>query len=341
MTGGERTLVLVAGSGRSGTSLIAGILQRLGLHVPQPEVPADATNPRGFAESRWVVDFHTALLLRARVQTSDARPAAWALTAEVALDEAVRRELRAWLTAQYAQADHLVVKDPRLTWFLPLWRRCAEDVGSAARYISMVRHPASVVASKERWYGGWQGEVGRAAGWVNQTLFTERATRASPRVFLRYDDLLEDWTRATARVGEVLDLAAVRDAPVAALRRAHEFVDPSLRRSQPDWGEMRSPRRCARWPIRPSSSPRASRATTPRSTRPRSPDSLTSCAGGTSRSTRKPRRSRAHRSPGGASLVGLPDPPGPSPCAWSGECRRATGTFCRCPGGCASRGFSA
>src|SRR5207247_7594273 len=46
----RRSLVLVAGSGRSGTSLFSGILQRLGFYVPQPEVRADDTNPRGFAE---------------------------------------------------------------------------------------------------------------------------------------------------------------------------------------------------------------------------------------------------------------------------------------------------
>ena len=68
----ERSLVLVAGSGRSGTSLFSGILQRLGYHVPQPEVPADATNPRGFAESQWVVDFHTRLLASAIDPTQQA-----------------------------------------------------------------------------------------------------------------------------------------------------------------------------------------------------------------------------------------------------------------------------
>ena len=35
-------LVLVSGSGRSGTSSLAGTLKRLGLHVPQPEVEAGA-----------------------------------------------------------------------------------------------------------------------------------------------------------------------------------------------------------------------------------------------------------------------------------------------------------
>ena len=237
----ERSLVLVAGSGRSGTSLFSGILKRLGYHVPQPEVPADATNPRGFAESQWVVDFHTKLLARARVQVSDARPAAWARTAQVALDDEVRGELRAFLAEQFRDHPALIVKDPRLSWFLPLWRACAVEAGAAPRFVTMLRHPAAVIDSKQRWYGGWQGEVGRAAGWVNQTLFTERATREAPRAFVRYDDLLEDWTVALARASAALDLAIVRDAPAAALRDVHGFVDRRLSRSSADWDGIKVP----------------------------------------------------------------------------------------------------
>jgi hypothetical protein len=240
-TDAARSLVVVAGSGRSGTSLFSGILQRLGYHVPQPEVPADETNPRGFAESQWVVDFHTRLLRAARVQVSDARPAAWALTAEVGLHDGVRRELRDWLELQFRGAPHLIVKDPRLSWFLPLWRGCAEDLGVAPRFVTMLRHPAAVIDSKQRWYGEWQGDVARAAGWVQQTLFTERATRDSPRVFVRYDDLLDDWTRTVAAVGEALHLAPVRDAPAQAMREVHAFVDRKLARSRPDWGDLKLP----------------------------------------------------------------------------------------------------
>ena len=238
-----RTLVLVAGSGRSGTSLCGGILQRLGFHVPQPEVPADATNPRGFAESQWVVDFHTRLLRRARVQTSDARPAAWGLTAELCLDDEVRAELRSWLTGQFAVADDLLVKDPRLSWFLALWRQCADDLGASVGFVTMLRHPGAVVDSKQRWYGGRQGEIGRAAGWVNQQLFTERATRGAARAFVRYEDLLGDWTKAIGGVGEALDLRVVRDAPAAAVRDIHGFVDRGLSRSRPGWGDVRIPAR--------------------------------------------------------------------------------------------------
>jgi hypothetical protein len=237
----RRTLLLVAGSGRSGTSLFTGILSRLGFHVPQPEVVADSTNPRGFSESKWVVDFHTKLLNRAGVQVADARPSAWALTANVALDEAVKQELRGWLEEEFRQSDDVVIKDPRLSWFLPLWRTCGEEVGAAVRFATVLRHPAAVVESKQRSYGNWQGEIDRTAGWVNQSLFTERATRDHPRSVVRYQDLLDDWTHTVGRVGEELNLAAVRDAPAQAIVQVHEFVDRSLSRSQATWEDFEIP----------------------------------------------------------------------------------------------------
>ncbi len=236
-----RSLLVVTGSGRSGTSLVAGLLKRLGCRVPEPEVPADESNPRGFAESQWVVDLHTRLLRAAGVQVSDARPSAWAQTAKVGMDPRVQAEVRAFLQRQFAAADDVVIKDPRLSWFLPVWRRAAQDVGATPRVITMLRHPAAVVTSKQRYYGGRQGEACRAAGWVNQILFTERATRDAPRVFLRYERLLEDWTATLAHAGEILDLGVVRDAPAPAIRRAHEFIDVSLDRSRPAWGDLRVP----------------------------------------------------------------------------------------------------
>jgi hypothetical protein len=230
-----KSLVLVAGSGRSGTSLFAGLLQRLGLHVPQPEVEPDISNPRGFAESQWIVDFHERLLTSAVVQTADARPAAWASTASVAARERNLLGLRAFLEEQFAVAEHLVIKDPRLAWFLPLWRRCAEDLGVTPSVVTMLRHPAAVVDSKSRYYGVGNVVVGRTAGWVNGMAFTERATRDMRRVFVRYDDLLTDWPVVVARVGEKLSLDPVNAAGAPALRRANELVDPSLRRSAATW----------------------------------------------------------------------------------------------------------
>ena len=59
---GPRQILLVAGSGRSGTSLFTGLTGELGFHIPKPEVKANKSNPRGFGEPRWAVDFHNELL---------------------------------------------------------------------------------------------------------------------------------------------------------------------------------------------------------------------------------------------------------------------------------------
>ena len=45
---GGRQMLVVAGSGRSGTSLFTGLTGRLGVHIPKPEVSANRSNPRGF-----------------------------------------------------------------------------------------------------------------------------------------------------------------------------------------------------------------------------------------------------------------------------------------------------
>lgn len=235
----QRSLLLVVGSGRSGTSTFSGVMQRLGYHVPQPEVTPDSSNPRGFAESKWVVDFHHRLLKAARVTPADARPDAWAAAA-AASDDAAATELTAFLRKQFAHADHVLVKDPRLIWFLPLWRRVAADLDVTPRYVTMLRHPAAVVASASRHYGGWQGEVSRAAGWVNVTLYAERSSRDGLRAFVRYEDLLEDWPKAVARVSDALALSVVSTAPSGAIREADTFIDRSLSRPA-SWSDLALP----------------------------------------------------------------------------------------------------
>ena len=95
-------LLLVAGSGRSGTSLFASVVSNLGFHVPRPWVKADDSNPRGFGEPQWVVDKHVKLLRQANVHASDARPTAWADAAKLCLDEQVSTEVRLWLQEQFS-----------------------------------------------------------------------------------------------------------------------------------------------------------------------------------------------------------------------------------------------
>jgi hypothetical protein len=239
-----KQLVLVVGVGRSGTSLLTGVLGQLGFHVPQPEVTADDTNPRGFSEPRWAVDFHTRLLQSRRVTVNDSRPAAWESTGATATDAEVRRELRDWLTGQMSEADAVVVKDPRTGWFLPLWTGVSAELDVEARYVTMLRHPAEILASATKSYGTWQSPASRAAAWINITLETERATRGSRRAFVRYEDLMADWPREIDRVAGLLELDQLGSG---GLRERYpsvdDFVDPTLHRNRVPWDELEVPAR--------------------------------------------------------------------------------------------------
>jgi len=238
---------------------MAGALQALGMHVPQPEVRADETNPKGFAESKWVVDLHHELLQRCHVQVSDARPSAWYETGKASASGITRARLTDWLGPQFADArvvdgvevpaiDELVIKDPRLAWFLGLWKSAALRTDAQPSYVTMLRHVTEVVGSKKRYYAPGQtssafSEVQRTAAWVNMMLHTERATREGTRAFVRYDDLLTDWTVPLFRLGQELDLEAVKAATANDIRKVHQFIDPDLKRVETTWDDVEVPAR--------------------------------------------------------------------------------------------------
>src|SRR5215213_9269606 len=220
-------LLLVAGSGRSGTSLFASVVGNLGFHVPRPWVKADESNPRGFGEPQWVVDKHVKLLRQANVHASDARPTAWADAARLCLDEQVSTEVRLWLQEQFSGHEQVLIKDPRLLWFLPLWRRVGEELDATVHVVTMLRHPAEVVRSKLHWYQSMTlFDANRAAGWLNTMLFTERATRDYRRAFIRFEDLLEDWTQPIARVSSQLEVPTLVNARAREQLSADDLVVP-------------------------------------------------------------------------------------------------------------------
>ena len=235
-----RQVLLVAGSGRSGTSLFSGLTGELGLHIPKPEVKANKSNPRGFGEPRWAVDFHNELLGKLDVNVDDGRPESWDLTDALSDDDAVAGRLNEWLGEQFSEADRIVVKDPRLAWFLTLYRRAAVELGAEVRVATLLRHPAEVLRSRELAYGTKTTNTTRIIGWANMMLGTEVRTRDLPRAVVRYDDLLTDWRSALASADESLGLGLLADP--ARVEAAGGLVDPSLHRSVAEWAELELPR---------------------------------------------------------------------------------------------------
>jgi hypothetical protein len=245
-------LVLVSGSGRSGTSSLAGTLKRLGLHVPQPEVEASETNPRGFYEPQWVIDFHKLHLRELALFNIDSRPAAVDLVAAYVASGEPAAELREWLAGQLEAPERgdaqLVVKDPHAFWFAEVWEEVSRDVGADLRWLTALRHPAEVVGSRDIAYLSSQSEdlrltkeTSNVAGWVHAALLTERAGRDGRRSFVRYVDLLADWRSALGPVQEQLALDLGSDLASTDHHPVDDFLEPSMRKSQLTWDDVRTP----------------------------------------------------------------------------------------------------
>ena len=245
-------LVLVSGSGRSGTSSLAGTLKRLGLHVPQPEVEASETNPRGFYEPQWVIDFHKRHLKELALFNIDSRPAAVDLVADHLATGEPTAELREWLSGQLAAPERgeaqVVVKDPHAFWFAQAWEDASEAVGADLRWLTALRHPAEVVGSRDIAYLSSQSdelrltkETSNVAGWVHAALLTEKAGRGSKRAFVKYVDLLADWRAALTPVQQQLELDLNTDLASTDHHAVDDFIEPSMRKSQLTWDDVRTP----------------------------------------------------------------------------------------------------
>jgi hypothetical protein len=242
------SLVLITGTGRSGTSTMSGALHHLGLFVPGPYLGANESNPKGFFESSWAVRFHKQIARAAGINDFDSNPNAFSRV-QAALTQEHRASLCDFVRKQAAVSDQVVVKDPRSVWVQALWRDAAEAAGLRIKYLSMLRHPAEVVGSRTTYYANTSDERQRrryetfsVARWVNSSLVNELQTRGQPRAFVSYVDLLADWRATVRRVGQELRLHYPQGPRDAQEQHAlDDFVDPGLRRHTVTWDELDVP----------------------------------------------------------------------------------------------------
>ena len=253
----SRRVVFVVGSGRSGTSTMGGTLQTLGLHVPQPEVVADATNPKGFGEPRWVVDLHHELLAAQQRAGLRRPPARLARHRQTSGDHATRERVTTWLEAQFAVGRRARDQGPARR----LVPRPVASRGRPLRRDVVLRHHAAAGHRGRR----LQAEVLRPAG------RRVRPGRRHPHRRLDQHDAPHRardprqqragscatptcWTTGRSRSSRWVrpsTCTAVKTAMANDIAQVHRFIDPSLRRVTMTWDDVEVPAGCASWPTRP------------------------------------------------------------------------------------------
>lgn len=226
-----RPVVVVLGSGRSGTSLLMQVLAALGLRMSAEMIEARRDNPRGFYEDASIVRVQADLLRQLGAWPYHPLPEDWpeapaTTNAAGALQDVLRdrlgRDARTW-----------GFKDPRTASFLPLWRRvfAAEDV--VPRYLLALREPGSIIRSFREAYAT-DGETAERV-WLRRTCDALWHTRADCHI-VHY----EDWFVRSREVIEGLArFTGLGEAGAAA--SLETLVSPDLNRSETTGHVLRDP----------------------------------------------------------------------------------------------------
>jgi hypothetical protein len=215
-----RPVVVVLGSGRSGTSLLMQVLAALGLRVSEEMIEARRDNPRGFYEDAPIVRIQADLLRALGAWPFHPLPADW--LAAPATDAAAR-DLAAVLEKRLEGGGGLWgFKDPRTATFLPLWRRLFTQLGVVPRYVLALREPGAVIRSFMTAYQA--GAETAEAVWLARTRDALLHTGAACHI-VHY----EDWFSRGMAVAE--DLARFAGLDPGAVAALGELVQPELNRS--------------------------------------------------------------------------------------------------------------
>lgn len=218
--------LFVLGVPRSGTSAVTRVLSLCGATLPAGLSGADPRNPRGYWEPRASLHLNNTIL---RSHGSAVFDPSLCLQEDGGFDAdqkaACVNKIGKFL-ATLPDAPLVLIKDLQITLLSSLWFEATRQAGFDIAVVNMVRPPQEVIASGAADFLT-SPELGSAL-WLKFNLLAERDTRALPRVFVEYANLLEDWRREVKRISVALgiDLDSRDEGAI------EEFLTPDLHRQR-------------------------------------------------------------------------------------------------------------
>lgn len=219
----QRSLIVVLGMHRSGTSAITQSLEALGVSLGNELLAPTPDNPKGYFEDVRVFDLNERLLAAFGLRWSDLPLIGLEQWASSRV-EALREEARALLEGRMAQFPLWGFKDPRTVRLLPFWHGLFEEMGLMPRYLVCKRNPLSTAKSLEQ----RDGMALEWALWLRLVYLVPYMAliRECPHVVVDYDRLLADPHAQLARIASVLRLTPDREAMAVY---TDEFLSKGLR----------------------------------------------------------------------------------------------------------------
>lgn len=138
--------LIILSAGRSGSSMIAGMLAAQSRYLGDNYIPPRCSNPKGFFEDSRVNAINERIIRESlcyRIGLRDLREGQlWLARLPAWIPLRVSHELQQEIRL-FAERQPFCLKDPRFAYTFPAWRSAAPNM----RYIVVFRHPATTAAS--------------------------------------------------------------------------------------------------------------------------------------------------------------------------------------------------
>ena len=183
-----KSMLLIAGMHRSGTSALTRVLSLSGATLPKSLLaPVKEENEKGFWESQKIMEFHDKALEASGTDWNSLHsvPIQW-FSSDEALSYKV--QLIRLIESEFGCFEIGVIKDPRICKLAPLWQAALTDMGIATHVIIPIRNPIEVARSLEA-RNGYSLNYSLSL-WFNYLILIEQNTRNTNRTIVNYDSLL-------------------------------------------------------------------------------------------------------------------------------------------------------
>ena len=217
-----RTALVVLGMHRSGTSALTRCLSLLGAELPANLMIGGDSNKKGHWEPEYIAQINDRLLAELNSRWDDWR----------ALDldflskgrrSFFKSEIKRILTEEFGKSELFVLKEPRICRLAPLYFETLRSLGAQPKVVFPYRNPVDVARSLHK-RNGIEPTIGQLY-WLRHICDAEFASRGEPRVFIRYDSLLADWS---SEIGRVIDAHELSQPTAKVKREINSFLDADL-----------------------------------------------------------------------------------------------------------------
>jgi len=219
-----RTALVVVGMHRSGTSAMARLLGQTGARLPKNLLPPRSSNQAGFWESKPLVMMHDKMLSEMGSSWDDLSlgPGFWEKKKTLAKYRGAISDL---IESEIDGAPFFVLKDPRISRFIPFTVSILEDLGVQPRFVIAIRNPLAVAASLEQ--RDAFSIAKSLALWLDYSLHAEYQSRNYLRCIVHYERLVEDWRKELEMIAGRLDIP-ISEWKAEDSRFVDSFITPNL-----------------------------------------------------------------------------------------------------------------